>query len=389
MRISKLTTEKRVDTAKWSSYKIIRYGTNNDAPQKWQEAASASGTASSCINRFATFIEGGGFTDTAFYKAIINPDGLRADRLLRLHSADLARFSGFAIHVNYNALYQIVSASFVPFETVRFSCDEKGNITGLALHPDWGKRNTAVKTWDEKDIVRVNFYNPDPKVISAEVKAAGSWDKYNGQIMYVSMAGDRVYPAPVYDPVISDVSTEDAIASVKNRNAKNNFLPAGMLVTKAGKTSDTEDSGESTDFADNLTQFQGAEKACKIIHVETEYEEEKPEFIPFDSKNYDKEFDYSEGSVQGNIGRAFMQPPVLRGELVAGRLGTATEIKDATDFYNMVTSRERRVIEEVYTEVFNRFIPPVNLSGDYSIIPITFAVAPAPEAAPAPNTGGQ
>jgi hypothetical protein len=248
-------------------------------------------------------------------------------------------------------------------------------VTKFAIHPYWGQRNTAVVKFEEVRIQYLYPYNPDPKVISEQVTDAGGWENYNGQLMYCSMAGDFVYPAPIYDPVVSDMSTEDAIASVKNRNSRNNFLPAGMLVVKKGKDSgDTETTRDSDDFDENFKSFQGAENACKIIKVEAQFDEERPEFVPFDTKNYDKEFDYSEKSVQENIGKVFMQPAVLRGEMIAGKLGTSTEIKDATDFYNAITEPERIYIEESYAAAFDGFAGRT-AEMDYTILPIEYKIS--------------
>jgi hypothetical protein len=185
------------------------------------------------------------------------------------------------------------------------------------------------------------------------------------------MAGDLIYPCPVYDPVLSDISTEDAVASVKNRNSKNNFLPAGMLIVKKKKGVDTENNRENEEFNTNFKTFQGAEKACKIIRVDVEFDEEKPEFIPFDTKNYDKEFDYSEKSVQENIGAVFMQPKVLRCRETAGKLGGSTEIKDAYDLYNAITEFERIWIEECFAIAFDGF-QGMTADNDYSILPLEY-----------------
>ena len=63
---------------------------------------------------------------------------------------------------------------------------------------------------------------------------AGGIDRYNGQILWCSMAGRGIYPTPIYDAVISDMSTEEGLGNIKNRNARNNFLVSAMLVTKRG-----------------------------------------------------------------------------------------------------------------------------------------------------------
>ncbi len=371
MIASVLSTAQRTELAWNRLYNIIAYGKYNDNPQRWLEAVAASGTASVCVKRYQRFINGQGFADKNFYKTVINEAGMTADKLLRSVTYDVSRLAGFAVQVNYN-LSKKIEINYVPFENVRFYWDDKQKkITKYALHTDWGKRNTSVKQFDPKDIVFVDFYNPDPKVISEQVAVAGGWDKWNGQLLYCSMAGDLIYPCPVYDPVLSDVSSEDAIASVKNRNSKNNFLPAGMLVVKGKSGEATENNREDQAFDENFKNFQGAEKACKIVKVKVKFDEEKPEFVPFEAKNFDKDFDYSEGSCQENIGSIFMQPKILRCKETAGKLGGATEMKDAYDIYNSITDFERIWIEENMAAVFDGF-NNLTAEGDYSIIPLEY-----------------
>jgi hypothetical protein len=373
MKASILTTEQRTETAWNRLYNIVSYGKYNDQPQRWLEIIAASGTASVCVKRYQRFINGRGFADDRFYDLVVNESGMTADKLLRAVTYDVSRLAGFALQFNYD-LYTKSEINYVPFENVRFYWDDKKKaITKFAIHPDWGKRNTSVTPFDSKDITLIDFYNPDPKVIAEQVKDAGGWDQWNGQLLYCSMAGDLVYPAPIYDPVLSDISSEDAIASVKNRNCKNNFLPAGMLIVPGKKGEATENNQEDANFDESFKTFQGAEKACKIIKVKCGFEEEKPEFVPFEAKNFDKEFDYSEKSVQENIGSVFMQPRVLRCRETSGKLGSSAEIKDAHDLYNSITEFERIWIEENFSAAFDGF-DGLTTADDFKILPLQYEV---------------
>ncbi|MDR1347838.1 MAG: hypothetical protein LBJ63_05325 [Prevotellaceae bacterium] len=257
----------------------------------------------------------------------------------------------------------------VPFETVRFEkLDDDGNFNRLATHPDWGRRHQALRRFKKEDIKFFNFYNPDPIEIEKQVNIAGGWENWNGQIYYYSEDGKKTYPLSIYDAVLTDMSTEEGIGNVKYRNARSNFFPAGMLIDKRNKpqTDDQEDTLEKT-----LLEAQTDEKACKIIKVEVESEEEKPEFVPFETKNYDKEFDYSEKSIQQNIGRKFNQPPILRAEDVGGNFG-ADLMTNAYDAYNSITSSERLNVERVFAEIFSCFWTIVNPTNNYTVTPLRY-----------------
>jgi len=74
----------------------------------------------------------------------------------------------------------------------------------------------------------------------------------------------------------------------------------------------------------------------------------------------------------------FLIPPVLLLR-VAGSLGTSKEISDAFDYYNGVTSDDRLVIEEILTELFSNYHYDICPSKDFSILPLKYSKAIAPE----------
>lgn len=370
MKASVLKAEQRSESRNDRNLGIQTYGQNNDYPQRCKEITDASGTGKSCIDKYAKFIAGRGFTDKVFYGAVINEMGQTNDYLLTQLARDYADYGGLAVHVNYNALYEIIEIQHVPFENIRFiNLDDKGQFCQLAIHPDWGRRNQALRKFRKDDIVYINFFNPDPEIIQQEVDAAGGWSDYRGQIYYYSSAGEKVYPKPIYDSVLTDMSTEEGISNVKYRNARNNFLPAGMIIDKRNRS---ESEKQENNLEEALAEFQGDETTGKLVYVEVESEEEIPEFKPFDANNYDKEFDYSERSVQSNIGKAFSQPPILRAEDVGANFG-ADLMKNAYAFYNAITEPERIVMERVFTELFSYWHnEKINATNDYTVQPLEF-----------------
>lgn len=374
MKVSAIKTEKRIDVTDWKSYGIQTYGLYNDYPQKLLEITATSGTVSSCLKMYEKFVRGDGFNDEAFSKSVINKmTGLTADRFLKFIVQDLARFNGFAVHINYNILGQKTDVSWIPFEFIRLGLpDDSGYIGKLLLHNDWGRRRTD-RRWSKDDIKTVDIFNSNEDIAFSQILEAGTIDKYSGQIYYFSGDGYMTYPKPIYDPVITDISSEDGIATVRYRNIKYNFLPAGILIRKTGMTEialnadGTAKDGELDSFSEDFKKFQGADEACKIVDIEVSFDEEKPEFVPFEIQNLDKLHELSETRSQNNIGGVFMQPPVLRGELISGKLGTSSEITDAYNFYNSITTGERADIDMVMQEIFTNYSYPVNTTNDFSI----------------------
>jgi hypothetical protein len=369
MKAKILKTSQRYDLINDTGLGIQAYAHGNDYPQTVMEIVDASGTGLSCVGVYAKFIAGKGFTNNNLYQTIINQKEQTANYLLNQIAADYALFGGFAIHVNYNANYRITELQHVPLESIRFEkLGDDNQFARVALHPDWGRRYLNLRRWRREDIRFIDLYNPDPEQIQAQVEAAGGWKNYRGQIYYHSNQGEMVYPKPIFDPVLTDMNTEEGIANVSNRNARNNFLAAGMLIDKANKDQSDE---QENDTEKALKQFQGDEKACKIIYVQVEGEEDKPEFVSFKGTNYDKEFNVTLASSQSNIGKAFNQPPILRAENVGSNFG-ADLMKNAYNYYNSVIESERLVIQRTFATLLAHWHQPTPT--DCSITPLTYEV---------------
>lgn len=375
MKASILKRDKRFDLRNDRGLGVQSYGEYNDYPQQLIEIVNASGTGKSCVNTYAKFISGKGFEDKDFYKKIVNRFGHTNDYIVDQISKDFAEFGGFAIHVNWNANFQICELQHIPFEQTRFKAldPDTGFFDKVALHPDWGKRFMNLRKWKKDDIQFIDFFNPDPVEIQSQVDAVGGWANYKGQILYYSNEGERVYPLPIFDAVLTDMNTEEGISNVSNRNARNNFLSAGMLINysntnKSAAEEKTEDEGQ---LESTIKGFQGDEKAGKIMYVELEDGDTKPEFVSFKGTNYDKEFNVTLASSQANIGKAFNQPPILRAENVGANFG-ADLMKNAYDYYNSVTENERLIIERAFTTIFKNWFELTD--NNYSVIPLSYEV---------------
>lgn len=372
MKLSRLKTDRQLDTFNNRGLKIQTYGEKNDQPQRIAEVVEASATASSCVNIYAKFIAGRGFADAAFYKRVVNSCGMDVDALLRTVADDFARFGGFAIHVNYNGLGEITTASHVPFEWLRFEeLDENFRFDRLAMHPDWGRRFTKLRPFRNKDIEYFHFFDPRPETIEREVQEAGGWNGYRGQILYYSNRGDKTYPLPIFAAALTDMSTEEGLSNIRLRNARNNFLPAGMIIDY-DNTANSEDQERETKA--ELQAYQGDTVAGKFMYTNVKNGETPPEFKPFKSSNYDKDFEQAEKNVPDIIGRAFMQPPILRAEDVGANFG-ADLMTNAYDFYNSITEDERTVVSRQFRRIFEHWHDrTINAAGNYEIMPKEYRV---------------
>lgn len=369
----------RVEVGYLSRFKLQSYGNDNLYPQHLQAITRASGTAELCLNRYAKFIEGYGFANEAISDVVVNHVGTTADELLHDIAQDVARFGGFALHVNYNVLCQVTEINFVPFENCRLEEeDDAGNVARILVHPDWtGKktRNGHVIRVDESNIDRINVFNPNPEVVAAQVIKAGGIDNYKGQILWVSLDGRFQYPTPIYDSVVTDISTDEGLGNIKYRNVRNNFLVACMLLARKGVPKVDENGNKHDEQLisdEDLLTFQGDENTSKILYVELENEEDKPEVVQFPTRNYDKEFSVTDASVVERIYAQFHQE--LFHSIRIGKLGFSGDVmRDAYQYYAGEVTNEQRFIERAFERICAHAAEP--LTSDFSIKPLKYISA--------------
>lgn len=367
MKVSDVSTSPRKRVYDSKRLKIQAWDVANDYPHKLADAINESGSALSCVEVYATFIRGAGFP-TLISDAIVNRKGQTLNDLLALVAIDRATYGGLAIHVNYNEFLEIAEYNYIPFEHTRLGLPNKENaveVTHIAVNSDWmGVREVA----SVKNTEYIDVFNPRKEVVLAQMEAAGGVSTYKGQILWWSNQYGYNYPLPTIDAVITDVNTEGGVATTKNRNVKNNFFPAGVLVVEGEQadspdnTKDERDLNEESNLVTQMKKMQGDRNACNVAVIEIDRgTTQKPEFLKFSGENYDAAFKNTEESVQKNIGRRFKQPPVLRCEDVASGFADDT-MQQAYNFYNSVTQDERGEIERIFNKLIGAYTNYVDLS---------------------------
>ena len=370
MRVSATKTAQRVERNQYSYYKKIKYyGQNNDYPQKILEIVNSSGTGKTCMDIYTKFIEGGGFADETLAQFNLNSKE-RANTILRKCAKDLRAFNGVAILIKYDGSLRIESYYNIPFEHCRIEINDQKEYTGrIAIYPDW--TNITGIPFKLENVIYLNQYNPE--TVRQEMTDAGGPEYYLGQVYYFTSDGDFEYPISPIDPIVTDMLTEESVSTVKHRNAKFNFLPSGMIIRKGIRPNTLENTDdpkkdENEESKEEIKRMQGDENACKLWVVDVDTDEEKPEFVPFDPKNYDKQYEYTEKTVQENIGKMSLIPPILRGVDVGAGFG-ADLMVNAYDYMNNIVDNERRSLSEMFSIILKYY--SVKFS-DTSILPATY-----------------
>jgi len=365
-------TTQRITQRENRTYGIVNFDEDNAYPQRIYSLTNSAPTARTCIDTYGRFIGGSGFADVDFYQAIANSENQTMDKILSLVKKDMARFRGFALHVNVNAAAKVTEVFHVPFEHVRMASENRKNESGFdfATYADWSreKRNnirTDLITW-------FHAFNLSVDAIAQQVESVGGWGQYKGQLLYISL-DEHSYPLASCDAVLESLYSEIQSDIRTTANLQNNFSAKTMMVHK-GKFADDED---RDDFEQGLQEFIGPEGA-DIIVVDVEKDEEVPELIAVNNNANDAIFAYTDTKITNKIIRNWLIPKVLL-SVTDGSAGffNQEQIRDATMYYNMVTTEERILLESVFKQIGEGFYQKINPTGNYAIIPIEFKLSKA------------
>lgn len=369
--------ERRILVRPNQTYGILNYDIDNAYPQRMLELVAGSPTAKDCWNKRTKFIAGNGFEEKNLGKTVLNTRGLTLAKLLKALATDKALFTGFGIHVNYDANFKIIAVNHVKFEDIRIGdTDNKETADKYALYNDWGR-----KTW--KNIMRskitfVDRYNPDPEVIKQQVSDAGGWENYKGQLFYFNPEIDD-YPLIEADSVWEDFETEAGIKTFNNREVTTGFLPSTMLFMQSRReeADNTRPGAEGysginipSQLEKDLGSFQGVKSSQKIIVIEYEDENSKPEFKAYPIQNNDKLFETTERSVEVRIIKGFSVPKELINPEKSSGLSNGSEKKQAILEFNDNTAADRLELSETLADIFSHFYTDINPGNNWNIVPV-------------------
>lgn len=335
---------------------IKKYDDDNLYPNNLLLKIADSPTASGCLDRYINFIEGNGLHSPLLSAYVINRDGQALDEVHSLIAGDKARFSGFAILVQYDIYCRPCGLYHYPFEQCRLEePDADGNVAHIVVHPDWSGRMTRDGervTVDKDNVEYIDVFNPDPEIVAQQIAKAGGITNYKGQIYYHSDSGYMTYPKPKYDSGITDISTDTGLSNVMNRNVRSNFFAAGVITYYNNNTQD--EGNVDDDLAWQIQELQGDMNTANILAVSIKNPEEKPEFTEFSGHNFDKDFTVTTSAVTERIYSAFGQEGWYC--LRIGKIGFSGDlVNDIEREYSKRCRKDQRVITKAYHAILSRF----------------------------------
>lgn len=342
---------------------IHHNGVDNNYPELVESAIANSVTARSCADLMSSYLVGKGFGDLENKIIVNNSKGTTLLQFANDIGDSISEHNGVFIQVNYNGVYEISDMQVLPFADCRLGNTDGNKYTGKVLVcNDWNDRKKA------KGAKVVDIFNPNPKVLEAQIAKAQTIDRYNGQIFYFRF-GKYHYPLAPLHPCLNDASSEHEASVYKNTSLRKGFFGKTLVVTKplvdADKENDPKEwhqqDTERTEFRKTLQKFVGAENADGLLHIEMEFESDDLDkeliFKNIDSNINDKLFAHTENSVKDNIRMCFKNVPAGLIMSQDGKLfGNSGEaVKAMKVFYQEQTESERMTINEIVNKLMKHF----------------------------------
>lgn len=343
------------------SVEVHSNDTDNAYPERMDRLINNSVTAKTAAGIMVQYLLGKGYGE--YDKIIVN----KAKNLTLADFADdvaddIVKQRGVYIHVNWNAAHQITDMCVLPFEWCRIGKMDSNDYAGkIAISKNWNKPK-------KNEIQLIDVFNPNKKVIDAQVEKAGGWEKYKGQVLFINMDTKLLYPLSRIDSVADDCDSEAQASNYKNVLLRKGFFGNTLIVTRPliGKnlTPGTEQykraETERDAFRTAVKSMLGSQNAGGVLCLEMEFEKDKLEDAivvkQIESKIDDKLFDFTETSVRKNILIAFNNLPAglveTSDNALFGNSGTA--IKEMKRTYWENTTKERNLLTSVLNNLLSR-----------------------------------
>jgi hypothetical protein len=316
--------QKRIDTSIDYQYPIVNYGVSNLYPQLMEELYKRSPLTKAAIEVLAEFYTGQGWSNNG--DEMINRYGQTFNEILRLCAEDIAKFYGFAVHINYNGLGQGVELQHIPFEYVRLGHpNEKQVINSVYVSSNWEEDSYKEKNYRGLKPVKYSLFNP--RTAQAEVLTG----RRSGQVLYFTPKMWS-YPLATFDSIRDAVQTDAEIQTFMLANIQNGFHGSTIIKDLVGAKNANSTLVATTpeDFTGNLV-----------------------EGIP--APNNDKLFEQTGKKVRDIILQNYAIPGPLMGVNPEGGIFTQQAIRDSYIYMNARTSNKRRLIARMFKPIGELF----------------------------------
>ena len=366
MKLDILNIIKKV--VKWNSkLEIYTNGEDNAYPERVERLINNSITAKMGSDLMLQYILGSGLGNADNYK--IN----ETQKLIDFSSdvaEDIVKQRGVFIHFGYDLNFEPVNPRVLPFERCRIGKKDSKEYNGKILYKvDWNEHKEDVKIYD--------VFNNNKEIVSSQIENAGNIQKYKGQVLFINLDRNYIYPLSRVDCALNDCDSEAQASIYRNQLLRKGWFGKQLIVTPPLVTNDLDEQiinpngngglirnpeydrieSEAETVKHTIEKFIGAENAGGALLMQLPDFEGKIDdifkVITIDSTLDDKMFEYTENRVSTNILMAFNNLPVsLVKSPDSALLGNSGEaIKTAQQMYWKNCDKDRKIVERIINDI--------------------------------------
>lgn len=351
---------------------IYRWGRDNKLPTQLENLFESSVTAKNCIDKSAKTIIGRGLTNGDL---IVNKGGQTLNDLVRAMAREYVKHNNVFLWIKFDGNGDVASVEVAPCKHTRIGQrDDNGYAATYVYYDNWDKSQTTEMGYNPSgDGIELYAYSPYKEDTVKRIKSAGEGDinkgtkRYKGEILHIKKHNDLYSESDGYC-VINQMVAEINAGVFLSKGTLDGFVQSTLLTTQP-----IDDERARAEFLEGLQDSQGVAGANKIIHLEAAEAggelENQFNIQPLSTAHNDKLFEYTEGSTEKAISKAFNVPLALINPSEHGAFNGSGEMyKTIKAIMFEEREEERMKIEETLRKVFKRWNRPERITEVIKII---------------------
>lgn len=331
---------------------IFNNGLDNAYPQLIERIINGSVSARTASDMLKKFIIGNGFEQDELNNTVIYSNFMGEVTLYDLLSqvaGSIAKHRGVYVQVQWNMNGKITSLKHIPYRDCRLGKSDSNGYSGkIHVYNNWDKQNG---TFDKTKIRKIDVFNPIIDVIKTQMQN----DSWQGQIAYLFLDDEYVYPLATIDCVREDADTENQISMFKNGELRRGFFAKYIMYHTV-----FENEQDEIEFKKDIEKNMGGDHETSMILMPAEFNEDgtfksesNVKLEKIEQNHNDKIFESYETSVSNNIRKAhYAIPKILLDTNDSAMFGQSGEaFVQAFNFYNTQTKDIRTKVGQWFSKI--------------------------------------
>lgn len=372
-QLTVINTPKRNEIKLDKQAGIFNNGLDNAYPQLIERIINGSVSARTASDMLKKFIIGNGFAQDGLNSAVIYSNFMGEITLYDLLSqvaGNIAKHRGAYVQLQWDMNGKITSLKHIPYRDVRIGKSDSNGYSGkLHVYNNWDKQNG---NFEKKNIRHIDVFNPLYEVIKKQMEQ----ERWQGQIAYLYLDDEYVYPLATIDCVREDADTENQIGMFKNGELRRGFFAKYIMYHTA-----FENDQDERQFKSDIEKNMGGDHETSMILMPAEFNEDgtfksdsNVKLEKIEQNHNDKIFESYETSVSNNIRKAhYAIPKILLDTNDSAMFGQSGEaFVQAFNFYNTQTKDVRTKISGWFARIMKYHVDANLANADYKITPLTY-----------------